>query len=304
VATTAATGGEREAALARAPAARLVGASNTRRALRQFFRNRPAVIGVAVVLVWVAIALLAPVIAPYDPIDQDVKNRLQAPSAVHWLGSDGLGRDVFSRVLYGGRISLPVAATVVVVAALFGTILGGLAGFVGTWLDEAAMRLVDMVLAFPSLILALAIAAALGPSIQNSMLALLIVWWPPYARLVRGQVLSLKNRDYVSAARALGLRDARILSRHVLPNAIGPILVLMTSDFGAAIIITAALSFLGVGAVPPTPEWGAMVSEGRELMAQWWIATFPGLAIFSVAMACNFIGDGLRDAIDPRLRLR
>jgi peptide/nickel transport system permease protein len=304
VATTAATGGEREAALARAPAARLVGASNTRRALRQFFRNRPAVIGVVVVLVWVAIALLAPVIAPYDPIDQDVKNRLQAPSAVHWLGSDGLGRDVFSRVLYGGRISLPVAATVVVVAALFGTILGGLAGFVGTWLDEAAMRLVDMVLAFPSLILALAIAAALGPSIQNSMLALLIVWWPPYARLVRGQVLSLKNRDYVSAARALGLRDARILSRHVLPNAIGPILVLMTSDFGAAIIITAALSFLGVGAVPPTPEWGAMVSEGRELMAQWWIATFPGLAIFSVAMACNFIGDGLRDAIDPRLRLR
>jgi peptide/nickel transport system permease protein len=304
MATTATTVGERDTTVVRAPAAAVTGLSNSRRALRQFLRNRPAVIGVVVVVAWVAIALLAQVIAPYDPIDQDVKNRLHAPSAVHWFGSDGLGRDVFSRVLYGGRVSLPVAAVVVIIAALFGTIVGGLAGFVGKWLDEGAMRVVDMVLAFPSLILALAIAAALGPSIQNSMLALLIVWWPPYARLVRGQVLSLKNRDYVSAARALGLRDTRILSRHVLPNAIGPILVLMTMDFGAAIIITAALSFLGVGAVPPTPEWGAMVSEGRELMAQWWIATFPGMAIFCVAMACNFIGDGLRDAIDPRLRLR
>jgi peptide/nickel transport system permease protein len=282
----------------------VTGVSNARRALRQFLRNRPAVIGVCVVLAWALIALLAPLIAPYDPIDQDVKMRLQGPSLAHWFGVDGLGRDVFSRVLYGGRVSLPVAAVVVLVAATFGTLLGGLGGFVGGWFDEGAMRLVDIVLAFPSLILALAIAAALGPSIQNSMLAMLIVWWPPYARLVRGQVLGLKQRDYVAAARAVGLRDQRILTRHVLPNAIGPILVLMTMDFGTAIIITAALSFLGVGAVPPTPEWGAMVSEGRELMAQWWIAAFPGLAIFSVAIACNFIGDGLHDAIDPHLRIR
>ena len=304
MATTATTIVEREAARGPAVAAGVAGASNARRALRQFLRNRPAMLGLAVVLIWVVVALLAPVIAPYDPIDQDVKNRLQGPSAAHWFGVDGLGRDVFSRVLYGGRVSLPVAGVVVLLAALFGTLVGGLAGFVGKWFDEAAMRLVDVVLAFPSLILALAIAAALGPSIQNSMLAMLIVWWPPYARVVRGQVLSLKSRDYVSAARALGLRDSRILLRHVLPNAIGPIVVIATMDVGTAIIITAALSFLGVGAVPPTPEWGAMVSEGRELMAQWWIATFPGLAIFSVAIACNFMGDGLRDAIDPRLRLR
>jgi peptide/nickel transport system permease protein len=295
---------ERSPAVALAPVAPTVGVSNARRALRLFRQNRPAMLGLVVVLVWVLIALLAPLIAPYDPIDQDVKLRLQGPSLAHWFGVDGLGRDVFSRVLYGGRVSLPVAAVVVLVAATFGTLLGGLAGFLGGWFDEGAMRLVDIVLAFPSLILALAIAAALGPSIQNSMLAMLIVWWPPYARLVRGQVLGLKQRDYVAAARAIGLRDRRILLRHVLPNAIGPILVLMTMDFGTAIIITAALSFLGVGAVPPTPEWGAMVSEGRELMAQWWIAAFPGLAIFSVAIACNFIGDGLHDAIDPHLRVR
>ena len=295
---------ERSPAVALAPAAPVAGVSNARRALRLFRQNRPAMLGLGVVLVWVLIALLAPLIAPYDPIDQDVRQRLQGPSLAHWFGVDGLGRDVLSRVLYGGRVSLPVAAVVVLVAATFGTLLGGLAGFLGGWFDEGAMRLVDIVLAFPSLILALAIAAALGPSIQNSMLAMLIVWWPPYARLVRGQVLGLKQRDYVAAARAVGLRDRRILLRHVLPNAIGPILVLMTMDFGTAIIITAALSFLGVGAVPPTPEWGAMVSEGRELMAQWWIAAFPGLAIFSVAIACNFIGDGLHDAIDPHLRVR
>jgi ABC-type dipeptide/oligopeptide/nickel transport system permease subunit len=275
-----------------------------RKVWRQLVRNRMAMAGAAVVVAWVFIALLAPVIAPYDPIDQNVRQRLQGPSAAHWLGVDELGRDVFSRVLYGGRVSLPVAAVVVVVATAVGTLYGGLAGFGGRWLDEGAMRLVDMVLAFPSLILAMAIAAALGPSIQNSMLALLLVWWPPYARLARGQVLGLKNRDFVVAARALGLSEFRILVRHVLPNALSPTLVLGTMDVGNAIIITAALSFLGLGAVPPTPEWGAMVAEGRELMQAWWISTTPGVAIFSVAMACNFIGDGLRDAIDPRLRPR
>jgi len=191
-----------------------------------------------------------------------------------------------------------------VVATAFGTLYGGLVAFAGGWADEGAMRFVDMVLAFPSLILAMAIAAALGPSIQNSMLAMLLVWWPAYARVSRGQVLALKRRDFVTAARALGLSDVRILVRHVLPNALAPGLVLMTMDFGNAIIITASLSFLGLGAVPPTPEWGAMVAEGRELIQAWWISTFPGLAIFSVAIACNFIGDGLRDAFDPRLRMR
>ena len=286
--------------MAAAPA----GVRERRRVWHLLLRNRMALSGAAVVLVWVVVALLAPVIAPYDPIDQEVRQRLQGPSAAHLLGVDELGRDVFSRVLYGGRVSLPVAAVVVVVATIFGTLYGGLAGFTGKWLDESAMRIVDMVLAFPSLILAMAIAAALGPSIQNSMLALLLVWWPPYARVARGQVLGLKHRDFVTAARALGMSEWRILIRHVLPNALAPALVLTTMDFGNAIIITAALSFLGLGAVPPTPEWGAMVAEGRELIQQWWISTFPGVAIFSVAMACNFVGDGLRDAIDPHLRAR
>jgi peptide/nickel transport system permease protein len=275
-----------------------------RAAWQLLVRNRMAVLGGAIVLAWVIVAAVAPLIAPYDPIDQQVRERLQPPSTAHVLGVDELGRDVFSRVLYGGRVSLPVAAVVVMLATVFGTLYGGLAGFGGSWLDEVAMRLVDMVLAFPSLILAMAIAAALGPSIQNSMLALLLVWWPPYARVARGQVLSLKRRDFVTAARALGMSERRILLRHVLPNAVAPAFVLTSMDFGNAIIITAALSFLGLGAVPPTPEWGAMVAEGRELVQQWWISTFSGLAIFSVAMACNFIGDGLRDAVDPRLRSR
>jgi peptide/nickel transport system permease protein len=279
-------------------------AHRQRDAWQMLLRNRMAILGAVVVLGWVAVALLAPVIAPYDPIDQQVRQRLQGPSAAHLLGVDELGRDVFSRVLYGGRVSLPVAAIVVLLATAFGTLYGGLAGFAGKWLDEGAMRIVDMVLAFPSLILAMAIAAALGPSIQNSMLALLLVWWPPYARLARGQVLGLKHRDFVTAARALGMSEWRILVRHVLPNAIAPALVLTTMDFGNAIIITAALSFLGLGAVPPTPEWGAMVAEGRELIQQWWVSTFPGVAIFSVAMACNFIGVGLRDAIDSTRRPR
>ena len=289
------------APVAAAPAVRV---RDQTRAWRLMLHNPMALLGIAVVLVWVGIALLAPLVAPYDPIDQQVRQRLQGPSAAHLLGVDELGRDVFSRLLYGGRVSLPVAAVVVLVATVFGTLYGGLAGFAGKWLDEGAMRLVDMVLAFPSLILAMAIAAALGPSIQNSMLALLVVWWPPYARVARGQVLGLKHRDFVTAARAVGMPERRILLRHVLPNALAPALVLSTMDFGNAIIITAALSFLGLGAVPPTPEWGAMVAEGRELIQQWWISTFPGVAIFSVAMACNFIGDGLRDAIDPRLRGR
>lgn len=278
--------------------------SEWRRVWSRLARNPMAIGGAAVVLAWVLIAVMAPWISPYDPIEQDVMNRLAPPSAQHWLGLDGIGRDVLSRVLYGGRVSLPVAAVVVVLASIFGTLYGALAGFVGRWPDEVAMRIVDMVLSFPALILAMAIAAALGPSIQNSMLAMLMVWWPSYARLARGQVLALKECDFVPAARSLGLSDRRILLRHILPNSVAPSLVLMAMDFGNAIIITAALSFLGLGAVPPTPEWGAMVAEGRELMQQWWISTFPGLAILMVAIGCNFIGDGLRDAMDPRLRLR
>jgi peptide/nickel transport system permease protein len=278
--------------------------SETRRVLLQLLRKPMAVAGALVILAWIAVSIAAPLLSSYDPTEVNVDNRLTPPSAEHWLGVDGLGRDVFTRVLYGGRVSLPVAAVVVVVASIFGTLYGALAGYLGGWVDEITMRIVDMVLAFPALILAMAIAAALGSSIVNSMLALLVVWWPPYARLARGQVLALRARDFVSAAEALGLKERRILLRHVLPNAVAPSIVLMAMDFGNAIIITAALSFLGLGAVPPTPEWGAMVAEGRELTAQWWISTFPGIAILMVALAANFVGDGLRDAIDPKLRLR
>ena len=296
--TTLSAAHEAEPASVRAPQ------SEWRRVWVRLARNPMAVGGAVMVLAWIVAASTAPWIAPYDPIDQDVMNRLAPPSAQHWLGLDEMGRDVLSRLLYGGRVSLPVAAVVVILASLFGTFYGALAGFMGKWVDEVVMRIVDMVLSFPALILAMAIAAALGPSIQNSMLAMLLVWWPPYARLARGQVLALKECDFVPAARSLGLSGRRVLLRHVLPNAVAPSIVLMAMDFGNAIIITAALSFLGLGAVPPTPEWGAMVAEGRELMQQWWISTFPGLAILMVAIGCNFIGDGLRDAMDPRLRLR
>ena len=278
--------------------------SEGRRVFLQLVRKPMAVLGALVILAWIAVSIAAPLLSSFDPTEVNVDNRLDPPSAEHWLGVDGLGRDVFTRVLYGGRVSLPVAAVVVIVASIFGTLYGAMAGYLGGWVDEITMRIVDMVLAFPSLILAMAIAAALGSSIVNSMLALLVVWWPPYARLARGQVLALRARDFVSAAEALGLKERRILLRHVLPNAVAPSIVLMAMDFGNAIIITAALSFLGLGAVPPTPEWGAMVAEGRELTAQWWISTFPGVAILMVALAANFVGDGLRDAIDPKLRLR
>jgi peptide/nickel transport system permease protein len=278
--------------------------SEARRVLQQLIRKPMVVLGALIIVGSVAVSVLAPVLSSMDPVEVNVDTRLEAPSAEHWLGVDGLGRDVLTRVLYGGRVSLPVAAIVVVMASIFGTLYGALAGYLGGWFDEVTMRIVDMVLAFPSLILAMAIAAALGPSIQNSMLAMLIVWWPPYARLARGQALALKARDFVVSAQALGLRERRVLLRHVLPNAVAPSIVLMAMDFGNAIIITAALSFLGLGAVPPTPEWGAMVAEGRELTAQWWISTFPGIAILLVALGANFVGDGLRDAMDPRLRLR
>ena len=287
-----------------ADAAVISGRSEAREIGRRVLGKPTAVLGLLVVLAWIVVSVIAPRITRYDPVEIDVDNRLTPPSATHWLGADGLGRDVFTRVLYGGRVSLPVAAVVVVVASIFGTLYGGLAAYLGRWSDEVAMRIVDMVLAFPSLILAMAIAAALGPSIQNSMLALLVVWWPPYARLARGQVLTLKARDFTAAAQAIGGSEQRVLLRHIMPNAVAPSLVLMAMDFGNAIIITAALSFLGLGAVPPTPEWGAMVAEGRELTAQWWVSAFPGLAILMVAIACNFLGDELRDAIDPRLRVQ
>jgi peptide/nickel transport system permease protein len=255
-------------------------------------------------LVWIVLAALAPLIAPYPPNFVDVTLRLQPPSAMHWLGTDSLGRDVFSRLLIGARISLFSGVTVVLIGAVFGTLLGGIAAYAGRWIEEALMRLTDLVLCFPPIILAMAIAAALGIGITNTIIAMLVVWWPKFARLARSLVLVQRGLEYVEAAHVIGYGPARILLKHIIPNAVGPLVVLVTLDVGNAIITFAGLSFLGLGVVPPTAEWGAMISEGRELVEQWWVATFPGLAIFSVVMGFNFLGDGIRDWLDPRARRR
>ena len=270
--------------------------------LRVLFRNPMALAGLAVILLWSLVAIFAPAIAPYDPLEQDIQDRLQPPSTEHLCGTDELGRDIFSRILYGARISLPMGLIVVLFAMLLGGTVGALAGFIGGRFDDLVMRLADITLAFPSIVLALAIAAALGPSLKNLLIAMMAVWWPEYARLMRGQVLSVKNNDYVEACRAIGVPSGRTLLRHVVPNTGTPLLVKASLDAGSAILTVAALSFIGLGAVPPTPEWGAMISMGRTKFYQWWMMTFPGLAILTVVLGFNFLGDGLRDALDPRLR--
>ena len=256
--------------------------------------------GALIVLAWLLIATFAPLIAPYPPNAVDVSMRLQAPGALHWIGTDELGRDVLSRLIYGARISLLTGIVVVLVSGLVGTLIGGVAAYVGGWVEEVLMRFTDLVLCFPPIILALAIAAALGIGTTNTIIAILVVWWPKFARLARSLVLQQRAREYVEAAVIAGYGPARILGRHIIPNAIGPLIVLLTLDVGNAIITFAGLSFLGLGVVPPTAEWGAMVAEGRELVQQWWVAAFPGLAILTVVLGFNFFGDGVRDWLDPR----
>ena len=269
----------------------------------RFLRHNPLVLlGLAIFLLWVVISIGAPWIAPYDPLKQDIVARLQPPSADHWFGTDQLGRDVFSRVLYGGRLSLPAGILVIVIAGIIGTAIGALAGFIGGWFDEGTMRLTEVFMAFPTIILAMAIAAALGPSLVNAVVAMVVVWWPNYARVVRSLVIGVKTQEYVEASRAIGVPRGRVLWRTILPNCLAPAVVLATIDLGNAILVFAGLSFLGLGPDPTTPEWGRMVSDGIQYFDQWWIATFAGLAIFTVVMAFNFIGDGIRDALDPRLR--
>lgn len=265
-------------------------------------RNRAFVIGTIIVGAWLVTALAAPVIAPQSPVDVDMMNRLQPPSAGHLFGTDEAGRDNFSRIVYGARITIPAALGVILVATLVGSAVGAVAGYAGGRVDELLMRVVDVVLAFPSILLAMAITAALGLGLRHAMLAMILVWWPEFARLMRGQVLATKANDYVASARALGAETWRIVGLHVIPNAFPPIVVKATLDIGNAIILTAALSFIGLGAVPPEPEWGAMIAAGRAKFEYWWAATFPGLAILSVVLGFNFLGDGLQDWLNPRLR--
>jgi len=260
--------------------------------------------GAFIVTAWMAVAALAPVIAPYPPAAVDVTTRLRSPSAQHWLGTDSLGRDVFTRLVFGARISLFTGIVVVLVSAVLGTLVGAIAAYAGGRIEELLMRVTDLVLCFPPIILAMAIAAALGIGTLNTIIAMLVVWWPKFARLARSLILVQRSQEYVEAAVVMGLSPTRIVLRHIIPNAVGPLVVLVTLDVGNAIITFAGLSFLGLGVVPPTPEWGSMVSEGRELIEQWWVATFPGLAILSIVVGFNFLGDGIRDWLDPRSRRR
>jgi peptide/nickel transport system permease protein len=276
-------------------------ANRTRRWLRRYGL---ALLGGAIIGFWLLAVILAPVLLTHDPDFVDVVNRLQAPSAAHWFGTDALGRDVFARVITGARTSLAAGFSVVTVGAIFGTVLGGVAAYARGWPEEALMRLTDLVLCFPPIILAMAIAAALGIGTVNTVIAMLVVWWPKFARLARSLVIVQRGQEYVEAAQVVGFGPAHILFRHVIPNAVGPLVVLVTLDLGNAILVFAGLSFLGLGVVPPTPEWGAMVAEGRELVQQWWVATFPGIAILTVVMGFNFVGDAIRDWLDPHARRR
>lgn len=271
--------------------------------LRKQFRKNPLmVVGIFIIIIWIFISFFPSLIAPYNPLSQVLRDRLSPPSLSHLCGVDQLGRDVLSRVLYGGRISLPTGITVIVTATLIGTAVGGLAGYSGGMLDEILMRMTEVFMAFPSIILAMAIAAALGPNLMNAVIAMVIVWWPRSARTIRSLVISVKSNEYIQAAHAIGSSHCRILLRTVLPNCLGPAVVMATIDIGNAILVFAGLSYLGLGGDPSAPEWGRMVSNGIAYFDQWWISMFPGLAIFIVIMAFNFIGDGLRDMMDPRTR--
>jgi peptide/nickel transport system permease protein len=271
-------------------------------------RQKPfAMVGLGILLAWFAVAILAPIL-PLEAQDGrvQVELKLHSPNSENWFGTDDVGRDILSRVVYGARTSVPAGFIVVAFAMSIGCLLGAVSGYLGGIVDTLIMRACDAVLSFPSIILAMAVAAIRGePSLQNAMIAVVVVLWPEYARLMRGQVLAIRLNEYVTAAESVGASRSRILFRHIIPSADAPIVVKATLDVGAAIVLTAGLSFIGLGAVPPTAEWGSMVSQGSKIGVQyWWYHTFPGLAIVSVVMALNFFGDGLRDALDPKRRNR
>jgi len=266
-----------------------------------FARNRLALVGLLLVLALVAVALLADVLAPYPPSIGELTARLQPPSAAHWFGTDDQGRDILSRLIHGSRITLFVVALVAVLAAPVGLVVGTAAGYAGGWLDAVLMRITDIFLAFPKLILALAFVAALGPGIENAVIAIAITSWPPYARIARAETLSIRQADYISAVKLLGASPVRIVLRHVMPLCLPSVIVRVTLDMAGIILTAAGLGFLGLGAQPPMPEWGAMIAAGRAyVLDQWWVAAAPGAAIFVVSLAFNLLGDGLRDALDPK----
>jgi len=251
---------------------------------------------------WIIMALFADFIAPFSPTEQNLAIKLNAPSLTHIFGTDNFGRDIFSRVIYGGRYSLLAGCVTVVLVAVIGSAYGAIAGYVGGMIDDIMMRASEMILSFPSLILAMCINAALGSSLMNTMFALVIVAWPSYARLMRSVVITVKENQYIEAASAIGSSKLRIMVHEIMPNSISSIVIMATTDLGNQILMFSTLSFLGLGSSPPTPEWGMMVSDGVDYFNKFWVAGFPGLAIFTMAVGANFIGDGLRDILDPRLR--
>jgi peptide/nickel transport system permease protein len=274
-----------------------------RRRVRPTWRQPLALTGLAIACLWIVVAVFAPLIAPHDPLAQTF-TPAQPPTLSHLFGTDELGRDVFSRVVYGARISPPIALLLVWLAAMIGGLLGAIAGYFRGITDGALMRVVDLFFAFPAIILAMVVAAVLGRGLRNAALAIVVVAWPSYARVVRGLVLSVGDSEFVQSARLLGAPARRALFRDVLPNVAGPVLVLATLDLANAILLLSGLSFLGLGAQPPQAEWGSMVATGTQYFQWWWMGTFPGLAIFSVVLAFNFLGDSLRDVFDPQTAWR
>lgn len=269
---------------------------------RQFARNRLALVGLVLVALLVLVAALAPWLTSHSPIAGDLMNaRLLPPSAEHWFGTDDQGRDILARLIHGSRITLFVVVLVAVLAAPIGLLVGTVAGYAGGWLDAALMRVTDIFLAFPRLILALAFVAALGPGIENAVLAIAITSWPPYARIARAETLTLRQADFIAAIKLIGASPWRIVLRHIMPLCLPSVIVRVTLDMAGIILTAAGLGFLGLGAQPPSPEWGAMIAGGRAfVLDQWWVAAGPGLAIFIVSLAFNLLGDGLRDALDPK----
>ncbi|MDA8050410.1 MAG: ABC transporter permease [Rhodospirillales bacterium] len=273
------------------------------RGWRRFAANHLALGGLIVVLLLVLLSLAAPLIAPYNPYAQDLGDRLAAPSAAHWFGTDGLGRDVLSRLLYGGRITLGMVLAVVALVAPFGLLVGCVAGYLGGFADRILMRLTDIFLAFPRLILALAFVAALKPGIESAVIAIALTSWPPYARLARADALTVRNADFIAAIRLTGAGNGRIILRHIVPLALSSVIVRVSLDMAGIILTAAGLGFLGMGAQPPAAEWGTMIATSRDyILQQWWVPTAPGIAIFAAALAFNLLGDGLRDVLDPKAR--
>ena len=290
--------------LTEAPASRAQAAWGRRYRLWCDFRNNPlAMAGIIVAVALIVLTLLAPLIATYDPAAQELANRLAKPSATHWFGTDELGRDVYSRILYGGRITLGMVVAVVLLVAPLGLAIGCVAGYLGGVTDRILMRVTDVFLAFPRLILALAFVAAIKPGIPSAIFAIALTAWPPYARLARAETLTVRGTDYIAAVRLTGASSGRIILRHVAPMCLGSLIVRVTLDMSSIILVAASLGFLGMGAQPPSPEWGAMIATARRfILEQWWVPTIPGIAIFLASLAFNLLGDGLRDVLDPKQR--